>query len=56
MDYSYVLGFIVTDYRYNITLEFWDQADYERYLRDHSDRIESEEIRSDGYAEATLSE
>ena len=56
MDYTGVLGFIAVDYRYNVTLEFWDQADYVRYLSDHSDRVESEEIRSDGYAEATLSE
>lgn len=54
MDYTGVLGFFVNDYRYNVTIEFWDQADYERYLRDNSDRIESECIGS--YAEATLSE
>lgn len=54
MDYTGVLGFTAVDYRYNVTLEFWDQADYERYLRDHSDRVESESIRDDGYIEATL--
>ena len=56
MDYTGVHGFIAVDYRYNVKLEFWDQADYERYLRDHSDRVEPESIRADGYAEATLNE
>ena len=54
MDYTDVLGFIVTDYRYNVTLEFWCEEDYALYMRDHRDRIESEGIRADGYVEATL--
>lgn len=57
MDYTDVCGFLVKDYRYNVELDFWNQEDYERYMYDHRDRVESEYINpTTGYVEATLSE